>query len=153
MWHGISRGERMDLEPEEDGSTTVLVFKTLSDPFSGQISMLRVASGTLSSDSVNWNAHRENDEKVGHLMEMQGKQGTQIQKLITGDIGGVAKLKITHTGDTLCQKKKPVKLVWNEPLEDAIAFAIEPKSKGDEEKIGEALARLMEEDLKHGDEA
>ena len=79
-------------------------------------------------------------------MVFQGKHGANIPKLITGDIGGVAKLKAAKTGETLCSKQRPVRLAWMEPREAAISFAIEPKSKGDEEKIGESLARLMDED-------
>lgn len=131
-------------DPEEPMST--LVFKTLSDPFTGKVSLLRVVSGTLESDGPVWNVQQEKDEKVGHLMAIQGKTGTNVPRLITGDIGGVAKLKRAKTGDTLSDKNRPVRLTWNEPKEAAIAFAIEPKSKGDEEKIGESLARLMEED-------
>ncbi len=139
-------GEPVELETE-GGSVSALVFKTLNDPFSGKISLLRVVSGELPSDTVVWNTSAEGTEKVGHLLHMQGKQGKQTQKLVTGDIGGVAKLKKAHTGDTLCTKERPLKLGWIEIRPAAISFAIEPKSKGDDEKIGEALARLMEEDL------
>jgi elongation factor G len=125
---------------------SVLVFKTLSDPFSGKVSLLRVVSGEVPSDSMLWNTAEEKEERIGHLLEMQGKQGKETPKLITGDIGGVAKLKTAHTGQTLCAKDKPIKLAWIEIREPAISFAIEPKSKGDEEKIGEAIHRLMEED-------
>ncbi len=84
---------------------------------------------------------------MGHLMVLQGKQGAHVPKLIAGDIGGVAKLKGTITGDTLCAKDRPIKVDWIELPEPAMAFAVEPKSKGDEEKIGDALHRLMDEDL------
>ena len=138
-------GEAVELAT--DGPVSALVFKTLNDPFSGKISLLRVVAGELPSDTVVWNSRAEETEKVGHLLHMQGKQGKQAQKLVTGDVGGVAKLKQAHTGDTLCTKERPVKLGWIEMRPPAISYAIEPKSKGDEEKIGEALSRLMEEDL------
>lgn len=139
-------GDPVTVECSADQPVSTLVFKTLSDPFTGKVSLLRVVSGTLPSDSQVWNVQKEKDEKVGHLMAMQGKQGTQISKLVTGDIGGVAKLKLASSGDTLCDKSRPVKLGWIEEAEPAIAFAIEPKTKGDEEKIGESLTRLIEED-------
>ncbi|MEM7050741.1 MAG: elongation factor G [Acidobacteriota bacterium] len=130
-----------------DETVSVLVFKTLSDPFSGRISILRVASGTLHSDSPYWNPRLESLEKVGHLLSLQGKQGTQVPHLVAGDIGGVAKLKNSVTGDTLCAKEKPLTLPWIRLPIPAMSFAIEPKAKGDEEKIGEALNRLKEEDI------
>jgi len=139
-------GEAAEVTADAGEPVSAVVFKTLSDPFSGRISILRVASGTLASDSLHWNPRLEESEKVGHLMLLQGKQGTQTDKLVAGDIGGVAKLKHTLSGDTLCAKDRPVKLAWVDIPEPAMSFAIEPKSKGDEEKIGEALARLMEED-------
>jgi elongation factor G len=93
-----------------------------------------------------WNTQAEADERIGHLLAMQGKQGKEIPKLVTGDIGGVAKLKTAHSGQSLCAKAGPVKLAWIQIREPAISCAIEPRSKGDEEKIGEAIHRLMEED-------
>src|SRR6185295_11216326 len=113
----------------------------------GKISILRVASGTLASDSTVVNARTGELEKLGHLVVLEGKQGTGVQRLIAGDIGGVSKLKATVSGDTLAAKDKPVQLPWIKVPEPAMTFAIEPKSKGDDEKIGEALARLMDEDL------
>ncbi len=139
-------GEELEVACDPDGKVVALVFKTLSDPFTGKVSLLRVVSGRLDSDTLYWNFRQEKDEKVGHLMVMQGKTGSAVSGLVTGDIGGVAKLKNAHTGDTLCEKANPVHLTWIAPREDAIAFAIEPKSKGDEEKIGESLTRLREED-------
>jgi len=140
-------GDPVELAADPAAPVAALVFKTLSDPFSGRISLLRVVSGTLPSDTAQWNPRIEDSEKVGHLMVMQGKQGTAVPKLVAGDIGGVAKLKHTATGDTLCAKTRPVRLAWFRVPEPAMSFAIEPKAKGDEEKIGEALARLMDEDI------
>jgi len=139
-------GDPMDVNTTPEEAMSALVFKTMSDPFTGKVTLMRVVSGTLDGDHAAWNVQQELDEKIGHLMVFQGKHGTNIEKLITGDIGGVAKLKAAKTGETLCSKERPVRLAWMEPREAAISFAIEPKSKGDEEKIGESLARLMDED-------
>ncbi len=140
-------GDEAPVDCDPSGPAAALVFKTLSDPFTGKVSLLRVVSGTVSSDAPLWNTREEKEERIGHLMAMQGKQGTPVDRLVTGDVGGVAKLKTAHTGDTLCDKSRPVRLGWVPPREPAMSFAIEPKSKGDEEKIGEALSRLLEEDL------
>jgi len=139
-------GEPMEVITGPDEPMSTLVFKTMSDPFTGKVTLMRVVSGTLDSDTVAWNVQQERDEKIGHLMALQGKTGANIPRLVTGDIGGVAKLKAAKTGETLCAKQRPVRLEWMEPREASISFAIEPKSKGDEEKIGESLARLMDED-------
>jgi elongation factor G len=140
-------GEDQPLAGDPAGPLAVLVFKTLSDPFTGKVSMLRVVSGTLPADSNVWNSRAEEAERLGHLTVLQGKQGTNVHHLVAGDIGGVAKLKISVTGDTLCAKERPLRLGWIKLPEPAMAFAVEPKSKGDEEKIGDALHRLMDEDL------
>jgi elongation factor G len=140
-------GEEITLAGDPAGPLAVLVFKTLSDPFTGKISLLRVVSGTLNADTNIWNSRAEEAERLGHLIAVEGKQGGNVPRLIAGDIGGVAKLKITVTGDTLCAKDKPIKLAWITVPEAAMAFAVEPKSKGDEEKIGDALHRLMDEDI------
>ena len=140
-------GEAMELAISPDEPAAALVFKTIHDPFAGKISLLRVVTGTLPSDSPAWNASAEEEERVGHLLAMQGKTGEAVPELVMGDIGGVAKLKAAQSGQTLCAKQRPVRLGWVEVAEPAISFALEPKSKGDEEKIGEALHRLQEEDL------
>jgi elongation factor G len=140
-------GEALEIAPDPDGPLSALVFKTISDPFAGKITLLRVVSGELAGDSTIWNTRAEQAEKLGGVSSMQGKTGTAIPKLITGDIGGVSKLKHGQTGDTFCDKNRPVHLGWIHISEPAITFAVEPKSKGDEEKIGDALNRLQEEDL------
>ena len=106
-----------------------------------------MVSGTLAADATVWNVEHEQSERMGGLMALQGKQGTARRRSSSpGDIGGVAKLKQTTSGDTLAAKERPVHLAWIDVPEPAISFAIEPKSKRDEDKIGEALHRLMEED-------
>src|SRR4029078_5753056 len=99
--------------------------------------LLRVASGTLQSDSTLWNPRLEDTERAGSLLLLQGKATSSTEKLVCGDIGAVAKLKVTITGDSLTAKERPVRLAWFELTPPAITFALEPKSKGDEEKIGE----------------
>jgi elongation factor G len=140
-------GEELKLTADPAGPLAILVFKTLSDPFTGKISMFRVVSGTLPTDTTEYNSRAEELERMGHIMLLEGKQGTHVPRLVAGDIGGVAKLKLTCTGDTLCAKDRPIRLDWIQIPEAAMAFAVEPKSKGDEEKIGDALHRLMEEDI------
>ena len=102
--------------------------------------------GELTSDTVYWNVRGEETERVGSLLHLQGKQGSPTPRLIAGDIGAVAKLKVSITGDTLGSKNSPVRVAWIDTPEPAISYAIEPKAKGDEEKISEAMSRLMEED-------
>ena len=139
-------GEEVALEADPAAPVAALVFKTTSDPFSGKLSLLRVVSGTLGSDSNLWNSREEDSVKVGSLQHVEGKSGDGVDALIAGDVGAVAKLKNTSSGDSLAAKERPVKLAWIKMPEPAMAFAVEPESKADEEKIGEALQRLMDED-------
>ena len=139
-------GNPVELPVEVSASASALVFKTFNDPFAGKISLVRVMSGTLRSDSTVLNTIHEEQERLGTLMALQGKQGSPVPHLVAGDIGGVAKLKATHSGDTLADKDRPLRLPWIPVPTPAIAFAIEPKSKGDEDKIGDALHKLLEED-------
>ena len=139
-------GAPLDVSCSATGPAAALVFKTLSDPFTGKVSIVRVVSGTLTGEGSLWNSRSEEIEKTGHVMDVQGKQVVNTSRLIAGDIGGIPKLKSAKSGDTLAAKEKPIKLGWIAIPEAAIAYAIEPKAKGDEEKIGEALHRLMEED-------
>jgi len=139
-------GEPIEIQPVPDEPVAALVFKTLNDPFSGKLSLLRVLRGVLKSDSPIWNVRAEDEEKVGHLMHIQGKHGEAVPSLLTGDIGAVAKLHHTISGDSLTAKDAPLRLAWIEIRPPAMSFAIEPKSKGDEEKIGDALERLIDED-------
>jgi len=145
------RGQRLDgsqieIAAHPDGPLVALVFKTLNDPFTGRLSILRVLSGTLNNDAQLWNVRAEETEKAHGLLHVQGKQGAATPRLLAGEIGAVPKLKVTQSGDTLTAKDAPLLAPWITIPEPAMAFAIEPKTKGDEEKIGEALARLIEED-------
>jgi elongation factor G len=123
-----------------------LVFKTISDPHVGKLSVFRVYSGTLRSDSQVLNATRGTRERVGHIGWLQGKAQKPMEALGPGEIGVVAKLKDTLTGDTLCDEANPIVLSGITFPEPAISFAIQPKSRGDEDKISTALHRMAEED-------
>jgi elongation factor G len=125
---------------------TALVFKTLSDPHVGKLSLFRVYSGTLKADTNLANPVRGGRERMGHISWMQGKTVKAVEALGPGEIGVVAKLKETLTGDTLCEEAHPFELPRIEFPEPAISFAIQPKTRGDEDKISNALARIAEED-------
>jgi len=133
-------------KPAADAPLSAFVWKTLVDPHAGRISLLRVYSGTLKSDSAVHNASRDIAERIGSLLLLQGKAQTIVPEIQAGDLGAVAKLKDTQTGDTLADKTQPIvypKVVFPEP---ATTFAIEPKTRGDDDKISTALQRLLEED-------
>lgn len=129
-----------------DAPLSALVFKTVADPFVGKISLFRIYSGTLKSDSVVFNTTTEKTEKVASLFMMRGKKQIPVDKLIAGDIGGVSKLQATNTNDTLCEQAKAIILDKIEFPEPAISLAVEPKAKGDEEKISSGLHKLQDED-------
>jgi elongation factor G len=130
-----------------DGAgTAVFVFKTVADPFAGRINLFRVFSGTLSSDSTVVNARSRAKERVGQLLSLQGKDHEQAKEFGSGDIGAVAKLKETTTGDLLLDAERelePPSIDFPEPV---MSFAVTPKAKGDEEKVATSLRRLAEED-------
>lgn len=136
----------IELKVQKEESLSALVFKTIADPFVGKISFFRVYSGTLKSDSTVYNSNTEKTEKVAQLFMMRGKKQIQVDKLVAGDIGAVAKLQNTNTNDTLCDQAHAVSLDPIEFPEPAISLAVEPKSKGDEEKISSGLHRLQDED-------
>ncbi|HEY5611468.1 MAG TPA: elongation factor G [Thermoanaerobaculia bacterium] len=140
------RGEETTFDRREQAFPAAIVFKTISDPFAGRLSIFRVFSGTFKSDSTYWNTTRDHEERVGKLQLLQGKQQIPVGELHAGDIGAVAKLKDTRTGDSLCAKDHQIILSHIHYPEAAISFAIEPKAKGDEDKISSALGRIMEED-------
>ena len=130
-----------------DGAgTAAFVFKTIADPFAGRINVFRVVAGNLSSDTTLVNARAHAKERVGQLLTLQGKEHHQADAFGPGDIGAVAKLKETTTGDVLVDAEKDVALPDLGFPEPVMSFAITPKSKGDEEKMATALRRLSEED-------
>jgi len=125
---------------------SLYVFKTVSDPFAGRISYFKVFSGVLKNDAALQNFSKGVPEKLAHISIMQGKTAVPVTELHAGDIGAVAKLKDTLTGDTLGDKTAPIQYPKVHLPEPAITFAIEPKSRADEDKLGPSIHRLMEED-------
>ena len=130
----------------ESEPLSLYVFKTVSDPFSGRISYFKVYSGVLKNDATVQNFTRQTAEKFAHLSTMQGKTAIPVPELHAGDIGAVAKLKDTLTGDSLGDKSSPIEFPVTTFPEPAITFAIEPKTRNDEDKLGVGIAKLMEED-------
>jgi elongation factor G len=130
----------------DDQPLSLYVFKTISDPFAGHISFFKVFSGVVRNDASVHNYNRNCVEKFSHLAIMEGKVATPISELHAGDIGAVAKLKNTFTGDTLGDKGRPIFFEAAALPEPAIAFAIEPRTRADEDKLATGLHRLMEED-------
>ncbi|MDP6483264.1 MAG: elongation factor G, partial [Nitrospinota bacterium] len=139
-------GEAVAVEADENGPLLAQVFKTVSDPYAGRLTFFRVFSGTLSSDSNVMNGSQEERERIGQLYCVQGKEQISVESLSAGDLGAVAKLKVTKTGDTLRDEKSSILF---DPIgfpNPAISFAVVPKAKGDEEKVSTSIQRLMEED-------
>ena len=139
-------GVEIEIEPTEDGDLVAYVFKTTADPYTGRINMLRVYSGILSSDSQVFNVNRQAKERIGQLATPLGKETSTVGELGPGDIGAVAKLRDTQAGDVLAAKDTVVSFPPLDLPAPVMAFAFEPKSKGDEEKAASALRRLEEED-------
>ncbi len=133
-------------QPSEDAPFSAIVFKTIADPYAGRLTLFRVYSGKLNPDSSVYNSTKKITEKFGHIFFLEGKTQKQAEGLIPGDIAGVAKLKDTVTGDTLCFEKSPVIFDKVEIPHPIMSFAIEPKTRGDEDKIASSIHRLTEED-------
>ncbi|NOZ25215.1 MAG: elongation factor G [Nitrospirae bacterium] len=139
-------GSEVIVQPEEGGPFSAYVFKTIADPFTGKLTLMRVYSGSLNADSTVYNSSSGTKERIGQVFYLLGKKHVPTQTLGPGEIGGVAKLKATNTGDTLCDAAAPVvfeKVRFSEPI---ISYAIAPKSKGDEDKVSSGLHRILEED-------
>ncbi|MDI6868678.1 MAG: elongation factor G [Coprothermobacterota bacterium] len=134
------------LKIDPQGPLAALVWKTMADPYVGKINVLKIVSGTLRPDSRVWNSTKEIEEKVAQPFYLRGKTQEGAQEIIAGDIGAVSKLAETKTGDTLCLKDQPILLPPIEYPKPVLSASVKPKSKGDEEKISNALARMMEED-------
>jgi elongation factor G len=132
---------------EDSGPTGAVVFKTMSDPFAGRITFFKVVSGVVKNDATLENYTRRGQEKLSHLSIMQGRKPVEVSELHAGDLGAVGKLRDTLTGDTLGQKSADFKVDMAAPPEPAMTYAIEPKSRADEDKLAPAIHKLMEEDL------
>ncbi|HQL37154.1 MAG TPA: elongation factor G [Bacillota bacterium] len=138
--------EKVKIPADVNAPFSAQVYKTIADPFVGKISMFKVMSGKLTADMEVLNSSKEKKEKLSSLFLLRGKKQVAVDKLVAGDIAAVAKLQFTTTGDTLCDANNPVVF---EPIQfpaPSISMAIEPKAKGDEDKIGSGLQRLVEED-------
>jgi elongation factor G len=140
------KGQETELELSPEGPFAALVFKTISDPYTGRISLMRVFSGKIGPDATVTNTTKDTEEKLGGLFFLQGKEQVPAGQAKAGDIVATAKLKATLTGDTLCAKGAEIEF---EPIkfpEPSISFAIEPKTRADEDKISQATHRVTEED-------
>jgi elongation factor G len=139
-------GKEASRKPSETEPFSALVFKTLADPFVGQLTYFRVCSGVIKSDSHVWNANSGKDERIGQIYIVKGKNQEATVEIGAGDLGAVAKLTSTHTGDTLCDQSKPILLDAIEFPKPIYEIAITAKTKVDEDKLGPAMQRVMGED-------
>ncbi len=130
----------------ENGAILAQVFKTIADPYIGRLTMFRLFTGEMKGDSVIYNANKEKEEKIAQLLIMSGKEQASVPEIYAGDIAAVAKLSVTSTGDSLTSKAQAVIMDPIEFPEPTLGIAIEPRSKGDEDKLSGALQRLLEED-------
>src|SRR5581483_5754129 len=143
---GPSNGTPIERPADPAAPFSAFVFKTVIDPFAGKLSIFRVVSGTAHSDANVLNSTRSSKERFGQLLRLEGKKQSPGGTAIAGEIVEVAKLKDTTTGDTLCDEKAPITYPAPEKPLPVISFAIRPKTRADEEKASQALARLVEED-------
>ncbi|PLX97103.1 MAG: elongation factor G [Desulfuromonas sp.] len=146
--YGVKPGteEAVERKPSEDEPFSAMVFKTINDPYAGKLSLMRLYSGTLTSDTIVYNPNKDEKERIGNIFEMEGKKQVPMELAAAGDIIAVPKLKVTATSDTLCDLKQQVMYEPLIPMKPIISFALEGKNKGDEDKIYSGLQRLMEED-------
>ena len=139
-------GNPVEKHSSDDEPFAALAFKIMADPFVGKLAFIRVYSGTLNSGSYCLNATKDKKERVGRILQMHANKRTELDKVYSGDIAAVVGLKVTTTGDTICDEQHPVILESMEFPEPVIELAIEPKTKAGQQKMGEALAKLAEED-------
>jgi elongation factor G len=139
-------GQDVSIPVKAEGPVSALVFKTFADPFVGKISYFRVMSGTVKGDSQLHNANKDKGERLGQLFTMLGKNQVNVGQVPAGDIAAVAKLQVTATGDTLCDKALNVTFPPVDFPEPVITYAVEPKKQGEEDKVAAGLARFLEED-------
>ncbi len=143
----LATGERFTAVPNADAAASVLIWKTIVDPFIGKYSLFKVVTGELNSDSVLYNTIREQDEKIGKLYIMSGKDASEVSKLTAGDIGALAKLTVTQTGDTLiAQRNAPIAYKMADIDVPYAYMAYAPLTKGDDDKVAAGLSKLLEED-------
>lgn len=140
-------GNELERSPDPDAPFSAFVFKTVADPYAGRLSIFRVVSGKLGSDGTFYNVNKGAKERFTQLLRIAGKEQKTVTEAGPGSIAAVAKLKETATGDTLCSDNAKIKFNCAEPLPSIISFAIEPKTKGDEDKIFGSLSKILEEDV------
>ena len=141
-----NRGADSTRKVSDSQPVAAYVFKTAADPFAGRVSYMKIMSGVLKNDAHLMNVERGTEERLAHIGCMQGKTITPVNELHAGDIGAVAKLKDTQTGDALCDKASPISFPPVKLPEPSIAFAIEAKSRQDEDRMGNAVHKILEED-------
>lgn len=141
------RGADIEVTPDPSAPFAGFVFKTISDPHVGQLSVFRVMSGTVTSETPIVNADTRNKERLGHLLKLEGRKTREVEAATVGEVIAVAKLRDTHAGQTLADVSRPVHIEGFEPINPAISFAVEAKKRGEEDKAMQGLGRLCEEDL------
>jgi len=141
-----STGEPIEVVQDTADTTAAIVFKTITDPYVGKMSLFRVYSGTVKADSVLYNPNKSSNEKIGKVFMLRGKKQVDAKEIPAGDIGVVAKLDSTKTGDTLCDENKNIILTGIDFPAPVLSMAVLPAAKGDEEKIVSGLNKLTEED-------
>jgi elongation factor G len=139
-------GTEVTRKPTAEDPLAAEVFKTVIDPFAGKLSFVRVYSGVLKADSAVYNSTRQIKEKVGSLFYIQGKKQVPTQMLGPGQIGAIGKMKETLTGDTLCSDNAPIVLPYAKFADPVMSYAIEPKSRGDEDKVSSGVHKILDED-------
>ncbi len=142
----VSTGEQEDIRPSPESPFASLVFKTSADPYVGKLSYFRVYSGVISSNSQVWNANKNTMERIGQLFTMLGKNQQPVPQVAAGDIGAVARLTLTTTGDTLCTRDHPVIFEGIEFPQANFSMSIQPQTKSDLDKMSTVLPRICEED-------
>ena len=141
-----STGEAVKRKQDPNAPFSAYVFKTISDPFAGKLSVMRVISGKITSDATCLDPNKQAKEKIGHMFRLEGKKQEGVKEAVAGEIVAAAKLKEVMTGDTLCDEKAPIQFEGPAHFSPVISFALEPKTKADEEKVPQGLHRMMEED-------
>ncbi len=141
-----SSGEAVKRKQDPNAPFSAYVFKTISDPFAGKLSVMRVLSGKIASDMGCLDVNKQAKEKIGHMFRLEGKKQEGVKEAVAGEIVAAAKLKEVRTGDTLCDEKALIQFEGPAQFSPVISFALEPKSKADEDKVPQGLHRMMEED-------
>ncbi|MCL2852476.1 MAG: elongation factor G [Defluviitaleaceae bacterium] len=142
----VKSGGEIEVKCDESEPLSLFVFKTIADPYVGRLTIFKVVSGVLKKDAQLFNVNKDSEEKASTLYVLRGKEQIEVSELRAGDIGALAKLQNAGTSHTLCAKSRPVRFAEVKFPVPLLSMAIMPKSKGDEDKIGQAMTKLMEED-------